>query len=152
MSEGGGTNLGKELPFAVKIANGVAQLTKPIHFDTGQGQVELGGGVGLDGTLQMPATVALSPDTIAQITGGKVKPAGAVPLTFKLAGPATSPRLEGLSVDAAAKSLVAQAATGALGKALGLPAGGDKGQGSQGTPQKQLENEAAKKLKGLFGK
>ena len=152
VSEGGGTSLGKELPFAVKIANGVAQLTKPIHFDTGQGQVELGGGVGLDGTLQMPATVALSPDTIAQITGGKVKPAGAVPLTFKLAGPATSPRLEGLSVDAAAKSLVAQAATGALGKALGLPGGGDKGQGKQGTPQKQLENEAAKKLKGLFGK
>jgi AsmA protein len=152
VSEGGGTSLGKELPFAVKIANGVAQLTKPIRFDAGEGQVELGGGIGLDGTLQMPATVALSPDTVARITGGKVKPADPVPLTFKLAGPASSPRLEGLSVDAAAKSLAAQAATGALGKALGLPGGGDKGQGKQESPQKQLENEAAKKLKGLFGK
>ncbi len=152
VSEGGGTSLGKELPFSVKIANGIAQLTKPIRFDAGEGNnVDLSGGVGLDGTLQMPATVALSPDTVARITGGKVKPADPVPLTFKLAGAATSPRVEGLSVDAAAKSLAAQAATGALGKALGLPGGDKGGQGKQDA-QKQLENEAAKKLKGLFGK
>jgi AsmA protein len=155
VQEGGGTSLGKDLPFAVKIANGVAQLSKPLHFDAGQGEVELGGGVGLDGTLQMPATVGLAPDLIARMTGGKVKPSAPVPLTFKLAGAATSPRLEGLSVDAAAKSLASQAATGALGKALGLggSSGGDQAkQGQQASPKQQLQDEAAKKLKGLFGK
>ncbi|HTO98121.1 MAG TPA: AsmA-like C-terminal region-containing protein [Myxococcales bacterium] len=159
VSEGGSTSLGKDLPFAVKVANGVAQLTKPIKFDTGQGEVQLGGGVGLDGTLQMPATVALAPDVIARITGGRIKPSEPVPLSFRLAGPATSPRLDGLDVNAAAKALGAQAATGALGKALGLepPAAGGQGTGAgkpghQPSPKQQLEDQAAKKLKGLFGK
>lgn len=155
VAEGGGTSLGKELPFSIRIADGVAQLTKPLRFDTGQGQVELTGGIRLDGTLQMPATVALAPDLIAKITGGKVKPAEPVPLSFKLAGAASSPRLEGLSVDEAAKSLASQAATGALGKALGLGSEGSNDQGGKQQkedPKKQLENEAAKRLKGLFGK
>jgi AsmA protein len=157
VAEGGGTDLGRDLPFAIRIADGVAQLTKPLRIDTGQGQLELSGGMRLDGTLQMPATVALAPDLVAKITGGRVKPAAPIPLTFKLAGAASSPRIEGLSVDAAAKSLAGQAATGALGKALGLGAAGagDQGSGKAGrpsNPKKSLENEAAKKLKGLFGK
>jgi AsmA protein len=158
VAEGGTTSLGKEVPFSVQIANGVARLAKPLQFDTGQGKVELQGGVGLDGGLQMPATVALSPDTISRMTGGKVKLGAPVPLGFTLAGPAWSPRLEGLSVDAAAKSIASQAATGALGKALGLgagdggkDAGGGSGQPSAKDAQKQLEDAARKKLKGLFG-
>ena len=158
VADGGSTSLGKDLPFAVKIVDGVAQLTKPLRFDTGQGQIELNGGVRLDGTLQMPATVALAPDVIAKITGGKLKPDAPIPLTFKLAGAATSPRIDGLDVSGAAKALASQAATGALGKALGgLGAGGlgDQGtakQGKQESPKKQIEDEAAKRLKGLFGK
>ncbi len=154
VAEGGSTSLGKDLPFSIKIADGVAQLTKPIKIDTGQGQLELAGGVGLDGRLQMPATANLAPELIARITGGKVKPSGPVPLTFKLAGAATSPRIDGLSVDAAAKSLASQAVTGGIGKALGLGQGRDQAgtEGKQESPKKQLENEAAKKLKGLFGK
>ena len=156
VAEGGSTSLGKNLPFAVKIADGVAQLTKPIRIDTGQGQLELSGGIGLDGRLQMPATANLAPELIARITGGRVKPSAPIPLTFKLAGAATSPRLDGLNVDAAAKALASQAVTGGIGKALGLGQDGtDQGAGKQGkqeSPKKQLENEAAKKLKGLFGK
>ena len=48
-ADGGSTSLGKELPFAVKIVDGVAQLTKPLRFETGQGQIELNGGVRMDG-------------------------------------------------------------------------------------------------------
>jgi AsmA protein len=154
VADGGSTSLGKSLPFDVAIADGVASLRKPLAFDAGDGKVELQGGVGLDGALKMPGTVALSPELVSKISGGKVKPAAPVPLGFTLAGPAWSPHLEGLSVDAAAKSLATQAATGAIGKALGLGAGG--GDGKSGQPakdaQKQLEDAARKKLKGLFGK
>jgi AsmA protein len=155
VTEGGSTSLGKELPFSVKIADGMARLEKPLSFETGQGKVELGGGARLDGTLEMPATVALAPDVIARITGGKVKPDAPVPLTFRLAGPASSPRLEGLSVDAAAKSLAAQAATGALGKLLGGGRAKDeagKADAGKADPAKKLEEAAKKGLKGLFGK
>ncbi|HYD41259.1 MAG TPA: AsmA-like C-terminal region-containing protein [Anaeromyxobacter sp.] len=157
-AEGNTTSLGKELPFNLQIKDGVAQLSKPLRFDAGQGEVELTGGIGLDGSLRLPATVALTPDFVARLTGGRVKPDAPVPLTFRLAGAATSPRVEGLSVDAAAKALASQAATGAIGKALGLGGGeGDAGkdgakQGDKPDAKKQLEQEAAKRLKGLFGK
>jgi AsmA protein len=157
-AEGNTTSLGKQLPFNLQIKDGVAELSKPLRFDAGQGEVELTGGIGLDGSLRLPATVALAPDFVARLTGGRVRPDAPVPLTFRLGGAATSPRVEGLSVDAAAKSLASQAATGAIGKALGLGAGeGDAPkdaakQGDKPDAKKQLEQEAAKRLKGLFGK
>ncbi len=158
-AEGKSTSLGKQLPFNLQIKDGVAHLAKPLKFDAGQGEVELTGGIGLDGSLRLPATVALTPDFVAKLTGGRVKPDAPVPLTFRVAGAATSPRVEGLSVDAAAKALASQAATGAIGKALGL-GGGDQGeaakdgakQGEKPDARKQVEQEAAKRLKGLFGK
>jgi AsmA protein len=153
VAEGGSTSLGKELPFHVQIQNGIATLQKPLQFDTGQGQVKIEGGIGLDGSLQLPTTVALSPEVVSRITGGQVKPAEPVPLAFKLAGSCTSPKVEGLNVDPAAKALASQAATGALGKALGLGAGeGAGGKDAKGVKKdagKQLD-EAAKQLKGLF--
>jgi AsmA protein len=152
------TSLGKQLPFGLQIRDGVAKLARPLKFDTGQGQVELNGGIGLDGSLHLPATVALSPEFVAKLTGGKVKPDGPVPLTLRIGGAATSPRIEGVNVDAAAKALASQAATGALGKALGLGSGGGddaKGgakPGQKQDPKKQLEGEAKKRFEGLFGK
>ena len=61
LAEGGSTSLGKELPFSLVIADGMARLEKPVSFETGEGKAEVSGGVHLDGTLEMPATVALSP-------------------------------------------------------------------------------------------
>lgn len=157
VTEGGSTSLGKELPFHVVIKDGLATLQKPIQFDTGQGQVKLEGGIGLDGSLQLPATVALAPEVISRITGGRIKPEAPVPLTLRLGGSATSPRIEGLNVDSAAKALASQVATGALGKALGLgssgggDAGGAKdGKGAAKDVGKKLQDEAGKRLKGLF--
>jgi AsmA protein len=157
LAGGGSTSLGKVLPFAVQIANGVARLSKPLEFDTGEGKVALQGGVRLDGGLDMPTTVALSPAMISKLTGGKVKLDAPVPLGFTLTGQAWSPRLEGLSVDAAAKAIASQAATGAIGKALGLGSGGEGGKdaapgSSAKDAKKGLEDAAKKKLEGLFGK
>lgn len=165
VSKGGATRLGKELPFAFRIANGVAALQKPLEIDTGQGLLQLTGGIRLDGTLQLPATFALSPDLIARLTGGKARPDAPIPLTFALAGSATAPRIEGLSVNAAAQAIAKGAATGAIGRVLGRnpgTAGADvarqkadaeaRARAEAEKARKQVEDEASKRLKGLFGK
>ncbi len=156
---GKSTSLGKQLPFGLEIRDGVAKLSKAIEFETGQGKVALdgGGGIGLDGSLRLPATISLAPDFVAKLTGGRVKPDAPLPLSLRIVGPATSPRLDGLNVNAAAKTLAAQAATGSIGKALGLGAGGEETkdgakQGEKQDPKKRVEEEAAKRLKGLLGR
>jgi AsmA protein len=163
VTEGGKTSLGKDLPFAFQIANGVAKLEKPLRADTADGTLELGGGVRLDGTLEMPATFALSPELVARITGGKAKPTGPIPVTFQLGGPAWSPHVEGLALDAAARAIGQQAAAGAVGRALGIQGGSvdeaaakkaaeDRAKQEANKQQKKLEEEAQKRLKGLFGR
>lgn len=159
VAEGGVTSLGKELPFAFQIADGVAKLRKPLKFDTGQGVVTLGGGVKLDGTLEMPATMGLSPELIARITGGRAKPKEPIPVSFRIAGPTVKPRLEGLSLDAAAKAIASEAAAGAVGRALGVegaPASKEeakaRAEAEAESARRKMEEEAKKKLRGLFGR
>lgn len=165
VTEGGSTSLGKQLGFAFQIANGVAKLTKPIKVQTGDNALSFDGGVRLDGTLQMPTTLELGPEVIAKITGGRAKMSAPIPVTFNLAGPAWSPRLDGLSLDGAVQAIAKQAATSAAGKLLGDKAGAagadlekqkaaaeQKARDEAQKRKQQLEEEARKKLKGLFGR
>jgi AsmA protein len=94
----------------------------------------------------MPVTVALSPQTVAAITGGKARPAAPVPVAFRLTGPAWSPSVSGLDVKPAAEALLKEAGGAALGKALGVPA--DKA--SQQELEKKAAEEAKKRLEGLL--
>jgi AsmA protein len=162
VTEGGSTPLGKELPFAFTVANGEARLQKPIPLNLGEDAIALEGGVRLDGTLQMPATVKLSPATVAKLTGGKAKPKEAIPVTCRLAGPAWNPSIEGLSVDSAASAIAQEAVSGALGHFLGgnTSSGSSEAEKKAGAAsqdeadkaRKDLEAQAKKKLQGLFGK
>jgi AsmA protein len=166
VTDGGRTDLGKELPFAFSIADGLAKLDQPLRVETGQGAIELGGGVRLDGTLQMPATFALAPELVARITNGRAKPSAPIPVTFNLSGPAWSPRLEGLALDAAVKAIAGQAAGGAIGRAVGVEgatsvedaAAKKRAEAEARARQeaeerkKKLEEEAKKRLRGIFGK
>jgi AsmA protein len=120
----------------------------------------------MDGGVEMPATVALSPALIAKLTGGRVKAKEAIPVGFRLSGPAWSPRVEGLSLDGAVKAIVDQAAAGALGRALGVQGAGTPKEAAQQKEQeamdaarktadetrKKAEEDAKKSLRGLFGK
>jgi AsmA protein len=167
VAEADATKLGKELPFAFRVENGVARLEKPLRFEAGEGNaVSLEGGVRMDGGVEMPATVALSPALIAKLTGGRVKAKEAIPVGFRLSGPAWSPRVEGLSLDGAVKAIVDQAAAGALGRALGVQGAGTPKEAAQQKEQeamdaarktadearKKAEEDAKKSLRGLFGK
>ena len=159
-----GTSLGKELPFDLAVADGKARLVKPLSFETGRGTLQLEGAFGLDGTIDMPATLALSPEAVSALTLGRVRVTEPLPIGFRLGGPAWKPRVEGLVLDGAVKALVTAAATSALGKA-GIDAGAlqekakDVKANAEGEAKKaaadagkKLEEEAKKKLKGLFGK
>jgi AsmA protein len=159
------TTLGKEVPFGFKIAEGTATLTKPLRADTGDGALSIEGGVRLDGTVELPATLALSPSLIAKITRGRVKPKAPIPVTFRIAGPAWKPRVEALALEPAVRAIADQAAAGAIGRAIGVE--GDsvedvaakkraeaeaRAREEAEKRKKKLEEEAKKKLKGLFGR
>jgi len=172
---GRGTPLGKALPFNLAVSDGKAKLVKPITLDTGHGPIVIEGAFGLDGTLDMPATLSLSPEAVSALTLGRVKLTAPLPLGFKLVGPAWKPRLEGLALDGAVKTLAAAAATSALAQAgvdtaaLQERAKNAKAEAQQAAADarakaeaeakkgaadatKKLEAEAKKRLKGLFGK
>jgi AsmA protein len=177
--EGGRTSLGENLGIAMTVDNGVAKLTKPINLQLPQANISLGGGVGLSGALALAGTVALTPQTIKSLTGGKVTPPEPIPVALSLSGPAWAPQITGLDVKPAALTIaklagastlrgllgesdVGKAAGGVLGGALG-------GSGNAGTDQQpthgeqkaqseaeqlrqQAAEEARKRLQGLFGK
>jgi AsmA protein len=164
-AEKGATPLGKELPFAFHVANGVAALTKPLKADTGQGSLSVEGGVKLDGTLEMPVTFSLAPELVGRLTGGRVAPKAPIPVAFRLGGPAWKPQVEGLALDAAVKAIVDQAAAGALGKALGAEGASvdeitakkraeaeARAKGEADAQKKKLQEEAKKRLRGILGK
>jgi AsmA protein len=165
LPEGKATKLGKDLPFALHVANGAVRLDRPLQIDTGQGALAVEGGARLDGTLELPATFSLSPELVARLTGGRAKPRAPIPVAFRIVGPATSPRLEGLSIGPAVEAIAKEAATGAIGRALGVQGGSAaevaakkkaeaeaKARDEAAAARKRVEEEARKRLKGLFGR
>jgi AsmA protein len=134
------------------------------------------GGIRVDGNLEMPGTVALAPQTIAAITGGKVKPSQAIPINLKLSGPAWNPTVSDLDLKPAVAQIVKEGGAALLGKAFGVDASQaqEAAQKRAGAVQQQaqaeadkakqqaaeeaqkqelkLRDEAAKKLHGLLGK
>lgn len=163
--EGGATALGKQLPFSFEIKDGVARLTKPLAFESGGNGISVDGGVRLDGTLDMPTTVALSPELVGRLTGGRARLKEPVPVGFRLSGAAWSPRLDGLALDGAARSIAQQAVGGAVGKALGAEGESaqevvaekkaeveERARKEADEARKKAEEEAKKRLRGLFGR
>jgi AsmA protein len=116
----GATALGKEVPFALRVADGVASLSRPLRAESGEGALSVEGGVRFDGTVEMPVTLSLSPELVARITGGRARPRAPIPVTFRLAGPAWRPRVEALALDPAVRAIAEQAAAGAIGRAVGV--------------------------------
>ncbi|HEY6104815.1 MAG TPA: AsmA-like C-terminal region-containing protein, partial [Anaeromyxobacteraceae bacterium] len=137
--KGGSTSLGKEQPFEIEFKDGFARFKKPITVTRPEAALEVTGGFRVDGTVDMPVTVALSPQTVASITGGKARPAAPVPVAFRLTGPAWSPSVAGMDLKPAVNAILKEAGSAALGKALGVP-------GGQAKPQ-DLEKKAAEAAK-----
>ena len=174
--EGGATSLGKDLPFGVTLADGVAKLKYPIRISRPEAELSFSGGIRVDGTLDLPGTVSLAPQTVAALTGGKVKTAQPIPINLKLTGPAWSPTVTDLDLKPAVSQIVKEGGAALLGKALGVDssqaqaAAQKKAEAVQQQAQaeaekakqqaadaankekQKLQDEASKRLKGLFGK
>lgn len=148
--KGGTTSLGKELPFKLEFKEGRAQLSKPIRIARPDAELTLSGGFRLDGTLDMPVTVALSPQTVASLTGGRARPTAPVPVSFRLAGPAWSPTLSEMDLKPAVSAILKEAGSAALGKALGVPGASPEGKAQD--VKKKAGDEVKKRLEGLFGR
>ncbi len=148
---GGSTSLGKDLTVGVTFDKGVARLKQPLVVSTPQGQLSFSGGIRVDGELDLPGTISLSPQTVQELTGGKVKPSAPLPVGLRLIGPATSPSVTDLDLKAAVSAIVKEGGAALLGKALGT----DKAQAAAQDKAKEVEADAQKKvqekLKGLFG-
>jgi AsmA protein len=166
-TQGGTTNLGKDLPFGVTIENGLAKLKQPITVKRPEAEMSFTGGIHVDGNLDLPGTISLAPQTIAAITGGKVTPKEPVPVKLRVTGPAWNPSITDLDLKPAVESIVKQAGSALLGKALGVDNVDEAAKKKQEELQKQaeqkaqeeaeaqkkkVEEEAKNRLKGLFGK
>jgi AsmA protein len=167
--EGGKTTLGKDLPFGVTFEKGLARLKEPIKVSRPEAEMTFTGGMRVDGTLDLPGTVALSPATIAAITGGKVKPANAIPVKLRLVGPAWNPSVVDLDLKPAVDQIMKEGGAALLGRALGVDSSKaqqaaeqkaeqvqadaqKRAEAEAAAQQKKLEEQAKNKLKGLFGK
>src|SRR3954470_179493 len=163
--QGGSTTLGKDLPFGVTIENGLAKLKNPIKVSRPEAEMTFSGGMRVDGNLDLGGVVALSPATISAITGGKVKPAGAIPVNLKLVGPAWSPSVTDLDLKPAVNQIVKEGGAALVGRALGVDSSqaqkvaGQKASQVQADAEKKaaeqkkkVEDEAKNRLKGLFGR
>jgi AsmA protein len=168
-TQGGATTLGKDLPFGVTVEKGFAKLKNPIKISRPEAEMSFAGGVRLDGTLDLPGTVALSPATISAITGGKVKPANPIPVGLRLVGPAWNPTVTDLDLKAAVSQIVKEGGAALVGRAVGVDPSQvqqkaeqkaeqvqaeaqKRAQAEAAAQQKKVEEQAKNKLKGLFGK
>lgn len=119
LSSEGLTKLGDELPFGVTIENGVAKLKQPIRINRPQAALIFDGGIQLNGELNLAGTVALTPQAVAAITGGRAATREPIPIAMNVTGPAWKPRIGGIDVRPAAAVIAKQAAAGVAEKVIG---------------------------------
>jgi AsmA protein len=156
--KGGETDLGKDLPFGFTVKDGWARLKAPVKLATPQADMNFSGGVRLDGTLDMPGTVALTPAMVQQLTGGRVKLATNVPVGLRLVGAATNPSVTDIDAKGAIEAIVKSAGSSLVSGLFGGAAGQQQQQAQQKAQSQaqqaadKAKEEAANKVKGLFGR
>jgi AsmA protein len=181
LKSGDVTSLSENLPFSVEIKNGVAQLSKPITWTRPQAKMSFDGGIRLDGTLDLTGAVDLTPATVKTLTLGKVTPPESIPVGMKLTGKAWKPEVTGVDVKPAATTIAKLAASSLAGSLIGgkrgeqvqsiIEGGEEKARAEAEAKKKELEakaaeekarleaeakkraeDEAKKRLRGIFGK
>jgi hypothetical protein len=96
---GGGTSDEREMSLKnltaqLHIIDGRLTTTTPLRFNTEEGAIALSGSIGLDKTLNLLGDLQLQPQVISAITGGKVVPAGPVPVSLRILGNLSKPEFQ----------------------------------------------------------
>lgn len=158
----GATDLGKDLSFGITFEKGVAKLKAPLQITTPLAQMNFGGGIRLDGNLDLAGKILLQPSTVSSLTQGKLTPSDPIPVGLKLRGPAWKPMPTDLDLKEALAVITKQSAGAALGRFFRSRGGADgavvpKGPqrpadavGEQADKaQKEAQDKAKKFLKGF---
>lgn len=109
-----GTDL-KDVEAWLRFLGGKMELEKPITTKTAFGAITFTGQAFLDTRLDLEAIVQLSPATIAQWTGNKVKPSSAIDVPLKIGGTWKEPAITGIDAGKLVQAVLGIALTGALG-------------------------------------
>jgi AsmA protein len=166
VATGGMTDLGKDLPFGIVVKGGFAQFKDPLKIVRPEADMTFTGGVRLDGTLDLPGTVALTPATVSALTNGRVKPATNIPIGLRVVGPAWNPQVVDLDIQGAVAAILKSAGSSLIGTVLGQQRQEQAKQIAQGKQdelqqkaqqeadkqRQKVEQQAQDKLKGLFGR
>ena len=92
---------------ALRIRDGRLRIADDLVLATPQGPLHLGGDIGLDQSLDLSGRLDLPPEVVGRLTGGRYRPAAALPLRVKIGGTLRAPVFEALDVRAAGKALIA---------------------------------------------
>jgi hypothetical protein len=103
-----------DLSGAVRFADGVMELAKPIEARASYGAVSLAGKVRLDGRADLAGTVTVAPQVVSSLVGGRIEVTDPLPIKLRVTGPLRSPRITPSELDAPAKVLAATFARSAV--------------------------------------
>src|SRR5262249_26834610 len=127
---------------------------KPLLITQERGSLKMEGGIGLDGKLDLPGVLSLSPETVKTITKGKVTLREPLPMGFKLGGLAWQPEVTGVDFRPAVQVILQQASKGGLSTLLGgklgerakeLGLGGSPPAQSDQAPPDQAQQDSEKR-------
>ena len=112
-----GTTL-KDVLAVATFKGGKMQLKKPMQVATNQGKLTLDGAAFLDKRLDFTATLDMTPDVIATLTGGSFKPKTAIPVPMKIGGTWDAPRITGVDVSQLAAAMGGAVVEAVAGQAV----------------------------------
>ena len=76
------------------LEDGAAVLAKPLTAETPDGKLRLKGRLGLSKGSDLDGTLALTPEALASLTGGKLKLDEAMPVPFNVRGSLAQPQFD----------------------------------------------------------
>ena len=147
-----------------QLADGALVLRRPLAAATPEGALELSGRIFFDGRLDLTGTLRLDPTVASAMVANQVKLTSPLPLSLTLRGELRHPSLGIGNLSDVARALSSSVLrAGAGGLMQGIPGFGRRPAGRQretpGQPSapsppdsatQQLEDQAAKQLKGLL--
>ena len=103
-----------DLVAAVRFADGVLELSKPIEAKASYGSLSLGGKIRLDGRADLAGTVAVAPEVVSSLLGGRLDFTEPLPIKLRVTGPIKSPRISPSELEAPARVLATAFAKSAV--------------------------------------
>jgi hypothetical protein len=103
-----------DLAGAVRFEEGVLEIAKPLEARARYGAISLGGKVRLDGRADLSGAVAVAPEVVNAILGGKAAVGEPLPIKLRITGPLRSPRVSPAELDQPARVLATAFARSAV--------------------------------------